>query len=147
VPRNICEAVDPPKLVSEEVDALLPEEARAFLYAACGDRFEALYVVAVSTGLRRGELLGLRWTVIELDGVATLRVGRQLQRMRDGSGRRFLAPKGGKGRTIRLPARTVEALKVHRARQAKEKLKAGPLYQDGGSCSPQGSAPLSNLPT
>jgi integrase len=91
-----------------------------------------LYVVAVSTGLRRGELLGLRWTDIELDGVATLRVGRQLQRMRDGSGQRFMAPKGAKGRTIRLPASIVEALKAHRARQAKEKLKAGPLYQDGG---------------
>ncbi len=130
VPRNVCEAVDPPKLVSEEVDALLPEEARTFLDAARGDRFEALYVVAVSTGLRRGELLGLRWTDLELDGVATLRVGRQLQRLRDGSGQRFLAPKGGKGRTIRLPARTVEALKAHRARQAKEKLKAGPLYRD-----------------
>jgi integrase len=88
--------------------------------------------VAVTTGLRRGELLGLRWTDLELDGVATLRVGRQLQRMRDGSGLKFVAPKGGKGRTLRLPASTVEALKVHRARQAEEKLKAGPLYRDGG---------------
>jgi integrase len=126
VPRNVSEAVDPPKLVSEEVDALLPEAARAFLDATRGDRFEALYVVAVSTGLRRGELLGLRWTDMKLDRVATLRVGRQLQRMRDGSGLRFMAPKGGKGRTIRLPAHTVEALKAHHARQAEEKLKAGP---------------------
>lgn len=126
VPRNVSEAVDPPKLVSEEVAALLPEEARTFLDATRGDRFEALYVVAVSAGLRRGELLGLRWTDMELDRVATLRVGRQLQRMRDGSGLRFMAPKGGKGRTIRLPAHTVEALKAHRARQAEEKLKAGP---------------------
>ncbi len=69
VPRNVSEAVDPPRLVSEEVDALLPEEARAFLDAARGDRFEALYVVAVSTGLRRGELLGLRWTDIVCYGV------------------------------------------------------------------------------
>jgi integrase len=126
VPRNVSEAVDPPKLVSEEVAALLPEEARTFLDATRGDRFEALYVVAVSAGLRRGELLGLRWTDMELDRVATLRVGRQLQRMRDGSGLRFMAPKGGKGRTIGLPAHTVEALKAHRARQAEEKLKAGP---------------------
>jgi integrase len=86
--------VDLPKLVSEE--------ARAFLDSARGDRFEALYVVAVITGLRRGELLALRWTDMELDGIATLRVGRQLQRMRDGSGLIFVAPKGGKGRTIRF---------------------------------------------
>ena len=90
------------------------------------------YVVAVTTGMRRGELLGLRWSDLTLDGTATLRVGHQLQRMRDGSGLQFVAPKGGNGRTICLPARTVEALKAHRARQAEEKLKAGPLYRDVG---------------
>ena len=132
VPRNVTEAVDLPKLVSDEVDALTPEDARAFLDAARGDRFEALYVVAVTTGMRRGELLGLRWTDIDLDGAARLRVGRQLQRMRDGSGLQFVTPKGGKGRTIRLPVCTVEELKAHRARQAEEKLKAGSLYEDGG---------------
>jgi integrase len=124
--------VDLPKLGNEEVEVLLPEEVRTFLEAAREDRLEALYVVAVTVGLRRGELLGLRWTDLKLDGESKLRVGRQLQRMRDGSGRRFVAPKGGKGRTIRLPARTVEALKAHRAHQAEMKLKAGSLYQDGG---------------
>jgi integrase len=58
VPRNVAQAVDIPKLVNGEVDALSPEEARVFLQAARGDRFEALYVVAVTCGLRRGELLG-----------------------------------------------------------------------------------------
>jgi integrase len=52
--------------------------------------------------------------------------------MRDGSGLQFTAPKSGKGRAVRLPKRAVEALKAHRARQAEEKLKAGPLYQDTG---------------
>ncbi len=131
VPRNASESVDLPKLGNEEVEVLLPEEVRTFLDAASEDRLEALYIVAVTVGLRRGELLGLRWTDLELEGEPKLRVGRQLQRMRDGSGRRFVAPKGGKGRTIRLPARTVEALKTHRARQAEQKLKAGPLYQNG----------------
>lgn len=132
VPSNVSEAVDLPKLVNAEVDALLPKEARAFLEAARGDRFEALYVVAVTTGMRRGELLGLRWPDVTLDGTATLRVARQLQRIRDGSGLQFVPPKSGKGRTIRLPLRTVEALKAHRARQAEEKLKAGSLYRDDG---------------
>ena len=130
VPRNASESVDLPRLGNEEVEALLPEEVRAFFEAAQEDRLEALYVVAVTVGLRRGELLGLRWTDLKLDGEPKLRVGRQLQRMRDGSGRRFVAPKGGKGRTIHLPARTVEALKAHRTRQAEVRLKAGPLYQD-----------------
>ena len=52
--------------------------------------------------------------------------------MRDGSGLRLVAPKGGKGRTICLPTLAVEALKAHRARQAEQKLKAGSFYQDGG---------------
>ncbi len=132
IPRNVSEAVDLPKLVNAEVDALLPKEARAFLEAARGDRFEALYVVAVTTGMRRGELLGLRWSDVTLDGTAMLRVARQLQRMRDGSGLQFVPPKSGKGRTIRLPLRTVEGLKAHRARQAEEKLRAGSLYRDDG---------------
>jgi integrase len=131
VPRNVAQAVDIPQLVSEEVEVLSPEEARAFLAAAKGDRYEALYVVAVAVGLRRGELLGLKWTAVNLEA-ATLRVARQLQRMRDGSGLKFVAPKGGKGRTIRLPARAVEVLKAHRARQAEQKLKFGPLYRDDG---------------
>ena len=146
VPRNASESVDLPKLGNEEVEVLLPEEVRTFLDTAGEDRLEALYVVAVTVGLRRGELLGLRWTDMELDREPKLRVGRQLQRMRDGSGRRFVAPKGGKGSTIHLPACTVEALKVHRARQAKLRLKAGSLYQDGGSCSRRRSAPRSNPP-
>lgn len=104
MPRNASESVDLPKLGNEEVEVLLPEEVRTFLDAASEDRLEALYVVAVTVGLRRGELLGLRWTDLELEGEPKLRAARQLQRMRDGSGRRFVAPKGGKGRTIRLPA-------------------------------------------
>lgn len=132
VPRNVAQAVDIPKLVNEEVEALSPEEARAFLKAARGDRFEALYVVAVTCGLRRGELLGLKWTDLDLgEGrIKTLRVARQLQRLRDGSGLQLVAPKGGKGRTVRLPPLAVETLKAHRARQAEEKLRAGSLYKD-----------------
>ena len=130
VPRNVTEAVDIPQLVHEEVRALSPEEARVFLEAARGDRYECMYVVAVTVGLRRGEVLGLKWTDVDLEA-ATLRVARQLQRMRDGSGLRFTAPKGGKGRTVSLPPRTVEALRAHRARQAQERLKAGSLYRDG----------------
>ncbi len=132
VPRNVSDAVDIPKLVREEVRALSPEETRRFLEEARGDRFEALYVLAVTCGLRRGELLGLKWVDVDLGGKATLRVVRQIQRMRDGTGLRFTAPKSGKGRAVRLPKRTVEALKAHRARQAQEKLRAGSLYEDGG---------------
>jgi integrase len=132
VPRNVTDAVDPPKLVREEINALSPEEARRFLATARGDRLEALYVVAVHCGLRRGELLGLRWSDVDLDA-GTLRVNRQLQRMRDGSGLVFSEPKNNKSRrTIRLTNGASEALRRHRKRQAEENLRWGTLYQDQG---------------
>ena len=59
------------------------EQGRRFLHAAREDRFEALYVLSLTTGLRMGEALGLRWSDIDLDA-GTLRVNRQVQRMRGG---------------------------------------------------------------
>ena len=109
---------------------LSPEEARGLLEAASGDRLETLYVLAVSTGMREGELLGLRWADIDLEAGA-LRVRRTLTRR---GGKVTLGePKTKKSRrTVRLTPRAIEALKRHRARQAGEKLKAGTLYGDQG---------------
>jgi integrase len=96
-----------------------------------GDRFEALYVLALTTGLRIGELLGLKWSDIVFD-TRRLRVSRQLQRGqgRSGEGLIFTEPKAASRRTVDLPTRTVEALKRHRKRQFEETLKAGGAYQD-----------------
>jgi integrase len=66
-----------------------------------GDRFEALYVVALSCGLRQGDVLGLKWSDVEL-GAKTLRVNRQLQRIRDGGGLVFAEPKNASRRTVPL---------------------------------------------
>jgi integrase len=80
IPRNAA-AVQAPSPAPEEMRPLSEAEARAFLKAAreSGDRFEALYVLAITTGLRRGELLGLRWDDADLEQ-GTLRVGRALVR-------------------------------------------------------------------
>jgi integrase len=131
VPRNVTEAVNIPKLVREEVNALSPEEARRFLATARRDRLEALYVLAVHCELRRGELLGLRWPDVDLDA-KTLRVSRQLQRMREGGGLVFSEPKNASRRTVDLPKRAVEALRSHRKRQLEEQLRAGSNWQDYG---------------
>jgi integrase len=133
VSRNVTEAVDPPKPQYKEVNALSPTEVKTLLSMAQGERLEALYIVAVHTGLRRGELLGLRWDDVDFEA-GKLRVTRQLQMMRDGSGLVFSPLKNAKKgrRTIRLTATAVEALRSHRARQAEEKLKAGSLYGDQG---------------
>lgn len=130
VPRNVADAVDPPKVERAEVQPLTPGQVKTLLSSARGDRLEALYILALHTGLRQGELLGLRWDGVEF-GTGKLRVIRQLQRMRDGSGLVFSPLKGAKSRrTIRLTATALEALHHHHARQVQEKLKCGPLYQD-----------------
>ncbi len=131
IPRNPAAHANKPKVRQEEIEPLDADQAAAFLEAARGDRFEALYVLCLMCGLRQGEALALRWQDIDLDA-GTLRVNRQLQRVRGGGGLRFSEPKNASRRTVGLPHRAVIALKSHRKRQLEEKLGAGPLYQDGG---------------
>jgi integrase len=132
IPRNPANAVKAPTPTPKEMHPLSASEARKLLEAARGDRLEALYVLAVHTGMRRGELLGLKWEDIDLDS-ATIRVCRTLARTDNGRRLTLGEPKTKKSRrTIRLTQRTVEALKSHRARQAEEKLRAGALFQDQG---------------
>jgi integrase len=131
VPRNVCKATTPPKPDSEEIRPLDAEQARQLLRTAGGERFEALYVLAVTAGLRIGELLALRWQDVDLDASgAMLRVQRTKSTAK--SGPVFTTPKNGKGRSITLTRHAVEALKAHRAAQNAERLKAGSLWQDYG---------------
>jgi integrase len=122
IPFNPASKVDPPKVRQEEITPLDAEQARGFLHTASesGDRFEALYVLSLTTGLRMGEALGLRWSDIDLDA-GTLRVSRQVQRMREGGGLVFSEPKNASRRTLELPQRAVEALRSHRRQQAEER--------------------------
>ena len=134
IPRNVTDAVRAPRPVKKEVQAMDRDQVRDFLKAAKGDRLEALYLVAITTGLRQGELLGLRWTDIDLEG-GVLAVRRALVAGSAGSkaGARFEAPKNNKSRrTVKLTASAVEALKRHKAAQNKERLKLGSLWEDHG---------------
>src|SRR5215217_5206993 len=131
IPRNPAVHANKPKVKQEEIEPLDASQAAAFLKAAKGNRFEALYILCLMCGLRQGEALALRWRDIDLDG-GTLRVNLQLQRVRDGGGLRFSEPKNASRRTVGLPQRAVSALKSHRKRQLEEKLAAGSLYRDEG---------------
>src|SRR5918994_552378 len=122
IPRNPADSVKVPTPTPKEMHPLSAEQARILLEAARGDRLEALYVLALHTGMRRGELLALKWTDVDLDNT-TVRVRRTLTRGQDGRGYIVgAATKSGKGRHVRLTPRAVEALKRHRARQAKVRL-------------------------
>jgi len=129
LPRNAAD-VKAPRPAPEEMRPLSEDEARRFLDAAEGDPFEALYVLAVTTGLRRGELLALRWDDLDLER-STLRVARSLTREK---GRYLMGDtKTKKGRRrVNLTPRTVAALKAHRKRQLEERVRLAGLYEDRG---------------
>ena len=112
--RNPCAAVARPRAPRKEIRPLSPEEARTLLDEATGDPFEALYVLALTTGLRQGELLALRWEDFDFER-ATICVRRTLT---DVNGKlAFGEPKTKRARrTVELPRLAVEALREHRAR-------------------------------
>jgi integrase len=127
VPRNITETVKAPRQSRKEMSTLTREQARHFLNEAKGDRLAALYLLAIHTGLRQGELLGLKWNDVDLDR-GTLQVRRILSAAKEGP--TFTTPKNNKGRSVRLTAQAVQALRDHRTRQAEEKLKHDGFWQD-----------------
>ena len=127
IPRNAA-VIKAPRPDPEEMHPLSADEASALLKAAHGERFEALYVLAITTGLRRGELLGLRWRDADLEQ-GVLRVGRAL--VREGGRYRPGETKTKRGhRSIRLPSRAVSALGAHRKRQLEERMRLAGLYED-----------------
>jgi integrase len=118
IPRNATEAVKPPQVRREEMRPLTAEQARILFDAAKGDRLEALYVLAVTTGLRQGELLGLKWDDIDLEG-GTLQVRLTLTTAKGAPV--LSAPKTkGSRRTVRLSQMALEALTSHLERQLGE---------------------------
>ena len=133
IPRNPASHANKPKARSKEIEPLDARQARALLDAARGDRFEALYALCLTAGLRQGEALGLKWSDVDLEG-GTLRVNRQLQRVRrdgDESGSLvFSEPKNASRRAVGLPPLAVSALREHRRHQLEDKLRAGLWWQD-----------------
>ncbi|MFZ0995776.1 MAG: tyrosine-type recombinase/integrase [Candidatus Dormiibacterota bacterium] len=126
--RNPVGLVSPPRMVEQEMQTFSAEQARRLLEAAQGDRFEALYVLAVTTGLRQGELLALRWRDVDLEQ-ERLAVTATLQ---SGVGALTIAePKTlSSRRQVALTSQAVEALRRHRQAQVAERLAVGPLWQN-----------------
>jgi integrase len=132
IARNPSDAVKAPRPTSEEMRPLSAEEVRKLLEAAHGDRLEALYVLAVTTGMRRGELLGLKWSDIDLKN-GRLSIRRALTRTDNGKRVALAEPKTrGSRRNVRLTQRAVEALRSHLERQLAEIEVAGDFYEDHG---------------
>lgn len=128
VGRNVASVVRAPRQTRREAAFLTPDEARQLIAAAKGTDLEAVVVVALTLGLRRGELLGLRWSAINLDA-GQLRIVATVQRV---SGELLIEePKTRSSvRTLPVPAMTITALREHRVRQAARRLAAGPRWRD-----------------
>ena len=127
VSRNVASLVKPPRVPRFEIKPWSSEQAQVFLQAARGNRFEALYTLAITTGMREGEMLGLHWDEVDLEyGHLQVRYSLEWQ---TGGQHRFHEPKTNRSRRrIRLPAVTIQALREHRARQAEERLRLGPSW-------------------
>ena len=133
VARNVAALVDGPRKTGTKLDDTLDAAgAAAVIDAAAGDRLEALAVLVLRLGLRKGEALALRWDDVDLDA-GTLTVRGTLKRRRDGGGLFVDTTKTDAGtRELPLVAGTSDALREHRRRQAAERLALGPLWVDTG---------------
>ena len=129
VPRNVADAARPPRVPGAKIRTWSARELRTFLDHVEGDRLYAAYVVAATTGMRRGEVLGLRWQDLDLDaGRASVS---QTLIVVGGYDVQFSEPKTARGRrSVALDPHTVKALREHRERQMLERSLMGDAYDD-----------------
>ena len=129
IARNVAEDVSLPRdSRPRERQALTLEQAQELLDAAKGHRLEAMLTLALATGMRRGELLALRWRDIDFHN-KSISIQRSVSRLP--GGHRVNEPKTASGkRSITLPPFVIEALQQHRVRQLETKLKAGPAWEE-----------------
>ena len=128
--RNVAAIADGPKMYVREGRTMSLEQARAFLEECRQHRLGAAYTLALTLGLRRGEIIGLKWTDVERkDGAATLTIRRQL--VRDKTGLHFsdLKTKGSL-RTLHLSPPICDLLEHHRQRQEAEALARGRVWRN-----------------
>lgn len=127
--ENVATYAKVPKVIQDEVKPLTQEEQIAFLDEIKSHRFNALFQLALFTGLREGELLGLTWNCIDWK-TGVLMVYRQLQRVPGSwSEFRFVPLKNSKTRYIQLSPYVISLLKKHETEQLKKRFAAGELWQ------------------
>jgi integrase len=130
VHRNVATLSRSPKMVRHEGRTLSPEQARHLLETLRGHHNEALYALMLSTGLRRGEALGLQWSDFDRS-TGVLRVSRQLKR--EGSALVTTDTKTSLSRrAVNLPAPMLKTLLEHEGRQTVQRGQLGSAWIDSG---------------
>jgi integrase len=130
IARNVAMLAVVPRTPKREMKVWDQAQTRQFLESIQGDRLEVLFTVALSLGLRRGELLGLSWRDVDLEK-GTLLVRASLTRIEHGAELGEPKTKGSR-RTIHLPRTLVSILKRHRAKQKANELRAGGDWKNTG---------------
>ncbi len=126
--RNPAEHVEMPRVEQKEMKTWSTEQAREFIGFIRGDRLEALWILMLTSGMRRGELIGLKWADVDLDAG---RLAVRRARVAVGYQVVWSSPKTVKSaRVIALDAATCEVLRSHRARQDDEKALVGDAHHD-----------------
>jgi integrase len=123
--RNVCTLERPPKVAAEEMEILTPQQVEELPALLHGHALEAPALLALNTGLRRGEILALSWGDIDLEAEAeVIHVRRSLEETK--AGLRFKAPKSKAGtRDVTLPAIAVDVLQAHYKRELERRLQLG----------------------
>ena len=129
--KNPFDSVQKPKPEHKEMNILTFEQVNALLDAMGKSQYYGIVFMAIYTGMRKGEILGLRWKDVNLEA-GTIKVTQTLQRV-IGKGLVYGEPKTGSSRrTIHVSLSVVELLKEIKVRQTENKLQYGPEYQDHG---------------
>lgn len=128
-PSDACEL---PRIYRQEIKPLNREQAAAFLREIQGHTHEYLFQIALFTGMRQGELLGLNWESVDLDH-GTLTVKRQLCREKKKGGKYYFSPpKNNKSRVLTLAPSVVRLFRWQKLKQNGDRLKAGEAWEETG---------------
>lgn len=124
-----ADCVELPPIEQREIHPLDEKSIVLFVQAVKGRPFETLYLVALFTGMRQGELLGLQWDAIDFEH-GKIHVFRQLQKVEGHPGEyRLISPKNRKGRVLSPAPFVMDLLRRHWTAQTEQRLKVGPLWK------------------
>ena len=129
MPKNPAAGSELPKLDQKEIQPLDDQQVALLLKTAKGGDMEYLITVALFTGCRLSELLGLTWGAVDFKQ-GTITINQQLARPEHRGATPFISPKNGKPRTITPAASVIATLKQQKRRQLEQQLKAGPLWDN-----------------
>jgi len=130
IPQNPVKRCTRPRKEQKEIHPLNDEEVAALLNTAKGGPLEQLIIVALFTGMRLSELLGLTWDCVDFDK-GTITINKQLaSQAQRSAGEVFTSPKSNKARTVAAAPSVLAALKAQRRIQIEKQLRAGPLWDN-----------------